>query len=253
METFCRRRGAGAENARETVLALRTARGVRLAMSADFFGGGGGGGLFDSRAAAAVECPFGNTDYALSAAWAFKAWDGTPVLCTLTAMKAPFSFMPASAGGVGGGRDAGSAVKRQIRGNQSPSWHGRMEVRCASLSYSEFAHSSSARLVRYITNDVFALPFASSQTQQQQQQSDLFGGVISSSVAPAGIGSGLNGAHVDWFSRTDISVPGSEGVVSNAPPLSPTARGVVANLGKMRPLFRAVQGQACVDTTRAVH
>ncbi|CAN0564368.1 unnamed protein product, partial [Ectocarpus sp. 12 AP-2014] len=45
-------------------MSLRTASGVRLAMMPASSRGGGGRGCDDARAAAAVECPVGNTDYA---------------------------------------------------------------------------------------------------------------------------------------------------------------------------------------------
>ncbi|CAN0455283.1 unnamed protein product, partial [Hapterophycus canaliculatus] len=131
------------------VAPLHTARGVRLAVTpasgrAGRDSGGRGG---DSRAAAAVECPVGNTDYAVSLAWVFEAWDGTPFLCALTAMKAPFSILSSGRGGGGGG------------GGQ-PSWCGRLEVRCGSRACLVFAERSPARLARFVTNGVFAPPAA---------------------------------------------------------------------------------------------
>ncbi|CBJ33764.1 expressed unknown protein [Ectocarpus siliculosus] len=105
---------AGHEHA---AMSLRTASGVRLAMMPVSSRGGGGRGCDDARSAAAVECPVGNTDYAVSSAWVFQAWDGTPVLCALTVMKAPFSLLQASGGG-GKGRGGGG---------EQPSWYGRLE------------------------------------------------------------------------------------------------------------------------------
>ena len=117
-----------------------------MAMSPSGCGGFGGydgsgdsGGDGDARFAAAVACPGGTTDYAMSAAWAFEAWDGTPILCALTAIKAPFSFLPstlgrrgAGGGGRGAGGSASGAVRPAAAAGRYTSWHGRLEVRCGS-------------------------------------------------------------------------------------------------------------------------
>lgn len=218
---------AGADGA----VALRTANGVRLSMLPASCRSGGGRGS-DARAAAAVACPFGNTDYAVSTAWAFEAWDGTPVLCALTAMKAPFSSLSPRGGAAAGGE----------RGDK-PSWHGRLEVRCGSLACSEFAQCNPARLSRFVTNGVFSPPVPARQPQQQQ---DSFGGAFlpatAATQAPGGAGGGLNGSHPDWFSRTDTAPlpspsPGQGGV------------GVVQTAtGNVKPLVRALWEGRRVDT-----
>lgn len=200
----------------------RTAGSVRLAMLPSSRQSGRGG---DARAAAAVACPFGNTDYAVSTAWAFEAWDGTPLLCALTAMKAPFSSLPSG----GGGPAAGG----------KPSWHGRLEVRCGSLACSEFAQCNPARLARFVTNGVFSPPVAA---RQQEQQPDPFGGAFLPTTATGG-GGELNGSlpHPDWFARTDTSPPLS----------SPEQEGegvVVASADKVKPLVRALWEGRHVDT-----
>ena len=224
--------------------AAHTAGSIRLSMSpASSCGGGSGSGSGggsrggDSRAAAAVDCPVGNTDYAVSTAWAFEAWDGTPVLCALTAMKAPFSLPPAARSPRGGGGGGG--------GERRPSWHGRFEVRCGSHACSEFAECSPARLARFVTNGVFALPVAS---PQQQRQQDPFGGAFLPAASPAaaasGGGGGLNGSHPDWFSRTDTVAPtagspeqATGGVFATAP-------------GEVKPLVQTLWRDLRVDTMR---
>lgn len=209
---------------------LHTASSIRLAMLPASRQGGGGRSR-DTRAAAAVACPFGNTDYAVSAAWAFEAWDGTPILCALTAMKAPFFSLPPGGGAAGGERGG------------KPSWYGRLEVRCGSLACSEFAQCNPARLARFVTNGVFSPPVAA----RQQQQQDPFGGAFlptttTTTLATGGGGGGLNGSHPDWFSRTDTaplptSSPeqGGDGVVATA-------------VDKVKPLVRALWEKRRVDT-----
>lgn len=222
---------AGAADGDDAVM-LRTATSIRLAMMSPSSAGDSGSRGGDSRAAAAVACPAGNTDYAVSTAWAFEAWDGTPVLCALTAMKAPLCVLPAAFGGGGGGVGDGDG---------QPSWHGRLEVRCGSHACSEFAQCNPARFARFVTNGVFAPPMA---THQQQQQQDPFGGAFlpatPATTSSAGGGGGFGGPHPDWFSRTDTaSTPSSpaqgEGVVASA-------------VGKITPLVHALWGQQHVDT-----
>lgn len=221
---------AGHEHA---AMSLRTASGVRLAMMPASSRGGGGRGCDDARAAAAVECPVGNTDYAVSSAWVFQACDGTPVLCALTAMKAPFSLLHATGGG-GKGRGGGGG---------QPSWYGRLEVRCGSRACLEFAQCSPKRLSTFVTNGVFAPPAAG-----DQQQPGPFGGVFLP-TAPAATavsgGGGLNGPHPDWFSRTDtVGVP--------PPPCPPEQRAGVlpTDAAKFKPLARVLRDQQRVDTTQ---
>ncbi|CAN0022076.1 unnamed protein product [Sphacelaria rigidula] len=193
---------------------MRSAAGVVWAMSMLTKGGiegrGGGRGAHDGiviggavgeanpRVLASVRCPGGNTDYAVSAAWAFEAWDGTPVLCALTAMKAPFSGSRTGDGWVGGGQD----------GEQQQVWNGRMEFRCGSQACANFARSSSRRLTRFVTNGVFAPSVADGGEQGWQFQFGGGAGATAPGTAPTG---GLNGAHVDWFSRMDVSLPGGRG------------------------------------------
>lgn len=225
---------AGAANEDGAVM-LRTARSIRLAMVSSSSMGGGGSRGGDSRAAAAVACPAGNTDYAVSTAWAFEAWDGTPVLCALTAMKAPFCVLPTAFGGGGGG---GGGV-----GNGLPSWHGRLEVRCGSHACSEFAQCNPARFSHFVTNGMFAPPTAA---HQQQQQQDPFGGAFlpptpaTTASDGGGGGGGYGGPHPDWFSRTDTAPV----------PCSPVqGEGVIASTaGKITPLVHALWGQRHVDT-----
>ncbi|CAN0090629.1 unnamed protein product [Laminaria digitata] len=281
VETDRSRAGAAAE---EAALLLRAVSGERLAMSPSGggiggsyggYGGYGGGGGGDARIASAVACPGGNTDYAVSAAWAFEAWDGSPILCTLTAMKAPFSFLPptvgrrdASRGGGGGGSGTGSASgagRPAAAGGGHTSWHGRLEVRCGSRACADFAQSCSARLARFVTFGVFTPPQSSTSRQRQQQlqqhqqqQYDPFGGSFSAAAAAGGV---LNGQHPDWFSRTDTSAPGSGGPGSSGRS-SPSGGGVggggsggggataAAGLGKVLPLVRAVWERRYVNTTR---
>lgn len=209
---------------------LHTASSIRLAMLPASCGNGVGGRGGDARVAAAVACPSGNTDYGVSVAWAFEAWDGTPVLCAVTAMKAPFSLLPPA--GERGGK---------------PSWHGRLEVRCSSLACSEFAQCNPARLARFVTNGVFSPPVAA---RQQGQQQDPFGGAFlpTTGATPAtgggsgggSGGGGLNGSHPDWFSRTD-TVPMSS-------PEEGREGAVVTAADKVKPLVRALWEGRRVDT-----
>lgn len=228
VESSSRRARPGAAAAGAGVASvLHTASSIRLAMLPASCQSGIGGRGGDSRGAAAVVCPSGNTDYAVSAAWAFEAWDGTPVLCALTAMKAPFSSL--SPGGERGSK---------------PSWYGRLEVRCGSLACSEFAQCNPARLARFITNGVFSPPVAA---RQQEQQQDPFGGAFlptaaATPTAGGGGGGGLNGSHPDWFSRTDTAPPptpsreqGKEAVVATA-------------AGSVKPLVRALWEGRRVNT-----
>lgn len=239
VETCCRLRGG--LSSEETASFLRTAGGIRLAMSGSGSGARGGSGSRGAAVAAAVVCPGGNTDYTVSAAWAFEAWDGTPVLCTLTAMKAPFSLVPS----VGVGRkDAGPGA---AGGGQS-CWYGRVEVRCGSPACVDFAQSTSARLTRFVTNGVFAPPPPSPHGDGQQRQHESYEGAF---LPAANAGGSLNGAHADWFSRTDTSVPGSGGMRASAPPSRPTVGGVATDVWKVLPLVREVREKGCVDTTRA--
>lgn len=229
--SHCPRSGSGAAAVGEDgAVVLRTASSIRLAMMSASSGGDSGSRGGDSRAAAAVACPFGNTDYAVSTAWAFKAWDGTPVLCALTAMKAPFFLLPPAVGGGGGG---GGRVGQ-------PSWYGRLEVRCGSHACSEFAQCNPARFARFITNGVFAPPVAA---HQQQQQQDPFGGAFLSTTpatmaSAASGGGGLGGPHPDWFSRTDTAPAQGGGTLASA-------------AGKVKPLVHALWGQRRVDTMQA--
>lgn len=223
---------AGQENG---AASLRTASGVRLAMMPASSRGGGGRGGDDARAAAAVECPVGNTDYAVSSAWVFQAWDGTPVLCALTAMKAPFSLLHAPQEG-GGGKGGGE-------GGGQPSWYGRLEVRCGSRACLEFAQCSPKRLANFVTNGVFAPP-----ADGNQQQPGPFGGTYLP-TAPAATavsgGGGLNGPHPDWFSRTDtVGVP--------PPPCPPEQKTEVfaTDAANFKPLARVLRDQQRVDTTQ---
>ena len=228
----CARVGSATAGSGGGASASRTARSIGLAMLPVSCQSGRGG---DARAAAAVPCPLGNTDYAVSTAWAFEAWDGTPVLCALTAIKAPFSSLPS-----GGG--AGGAAGRERAG--VPSWHGRLEVRCGSLACSEFARCNPARLARFVTNGVFSPPVAA---RQQAQQQDPFGGAFlpttAATPAPSGGGYGeLNGSHPDWFSRTDTSPP------STSAPAPGGAGGVGTAADKIKPLVRALWEGRRVDT-----
>ncbi len=241
VESSCHRPRSGTEApaASEGGSVAHTASSIRLSMVSTSSGGWGGGGSRggDSRAAAAVACPFGNTDYAVSTAWAFEAWDGTPVLCALTAMKAPFSLPPAAQAGGGGGE-------------REPSWYGRFEVRCGSHACSEFAECNPTRLARFVTNGTFAPPVANPQQQQQQQQQqqrqqgDPFGGAFlpAASAAPASADSGaLNGSHPDWFSRTDTA----------ASPPGKAAGGILATaVGQVKPLVQTLWRDRRVDTVR---
>ena len=190
--------------------------------------GSDGSGACGSRAAmAAVACPRGNTDYAVSEAWAFEAWDGTPVLCTLTAMKAPFSFGAPTAGGyspIWGG--AGGIV----------SWFGRMEMRCGSYACLEFAQMSPDRLARFVTGGVFLPRMVES--QQQQQQLDSFG-------------RGTDKVNSDWFSRTDISAPEPLAQQSSSALSSTFREDAAATKGRIAALVRALREREYVDTTRA--
>lgn len=229
---------------------MRSAAGVVWAMSMLTNGGidgsGGGRGAHDGiviggavgeanpRVLASVRCPGGNTDYAVSAAWAFEAWDGTPVLCALTAMKAPFSYVSPSSSSsasssyspsssspyaVAASKGAASAASSGSRtgdgwvgggqdGEQQQVWNGRMEFRCGSQACANFARSSSRRLTRFVTNGVFAPSVADGGEQGWQFQFGGGAGATAPGTAPTG---GLNGAHVDWFSRTDVSLPGGRG------------------------------------------
>eukprot|EP00903_Cladosiphon_okamuranus_P018229 g16768.t1 len=206
----------------------RTAGSVRLAMLPASCESGRGG---DTRAAAAVACPFGNTDYAVSTAWAFEAWDGTPVLCALTAMKAPFSSLPSGGGG---------AAAEGERGGE-PSWHGRLEVRCGSLACLEFAQCNPTRLARFVTNGVFSAPV---RAHQQEQQPDPFGGAFLPTTAATTVADGggeFDGSYSDWFCRTDTSPPSS----------SPEQGGggvVLTAADKVRPLVRALWEGRHADT-----
>lgn len=193
---------------------LRTAAGVQLAMSVPTSSSSSNDA--DPRASAVVRCPGGNTDYAVSAAWAFEAWDGSPVLCALTAMKTPFSYVFTASG-----KD--SATRRNGDGGavgcceQQQTWCGRMEVRCGSLACAGFAQTSSWRLTRFVTNGVFA-PSGDGREQRQQQ---LYHPGAGSILATPAVG-GLNGGHVDWFSRTDVSLPGGQGA-SRSPVSAPNS------------------------------
>ncbi|CAB1120325.1 unnamed protein product [Ectocarpus sp. CCAP 1310/34] len=214
-------------------MSLRTASGVRLAMMPASSRGGGGRGCDDARAAAAVECPVGNTDYAVSSAWVFQAWDGTPVLCALTAMKAPFS-LPHATGGGGKGRGGGGG---------QPSWYGRLEVRCGSRACLEFAQCSPKRLSTFVTNGVLAPPAAGNQQQPRPFNRDFL------PTAPAANavcgGGGLNGPHPDWFSRTD-----TVGVPPPPCPLEQRAGVFATDAAKFKPLARVLRDQQRVDTTQ---
>lgn len=210
---------------------LRTARSIWLAMMSASTEDGSGSRGGHSRAAAAVACPFGNTDYAVSTAWAFEAWDGTPVLCALTAMKAPFCLLPPA---FGGGGDGGGHVLQL-------SWHGRLEVRCGSHACAEFAQCNPGRFTRFITNGVFTPPVTA---HQQQQQQDPFVGAFlpttqaMTASAAGGVG-GLGGPHPDWFSRTDTSSLPTQGE-DVATPIA----------GKIKPLVHTLWGQRRVDTMK---
>lgn len=228
-------RPGGATSEGDAAALLHTARGVRLAVTPASGQAGRGyssrGG--DSRAAAAVECPVGNTDYAVSLAWMFEAWDGTPFLCALTAMKAPFSVLPPGRGGGGGGQ---------------PSWFGRLEVRCGSRACSEFAKRSPARLARFVTNGVFASPVAA-EHKHQHPHLDPFGGAFSPTPAVAAVtgggggdSGGLNGTYPDWFSRTDTADVGS---LAGGQSVGPFA----TETEKVKPMVRALWEQRRVDTT----
>lgn len=236
---------------------LRTAAGVQRAMSVVSKSGGssrgsgiGGVGTADARVAAAIRCPGGNTDYNISAGWAFEAWDGTPVLCAVTAMKAPFSYILPSATEVkkgiaeGGAGDGGSDEPRQA-------WRGRMEVRCGSQACALFTQNSAARLAQFVTNGVFA-PLADDREWQHQQYHQGGGAAVGMSAAVAG---GLNGAYVDCFSRTDVALPtwqGREGGSQGSVPPSPARGGDHEAKGKahVSRLVRILKKHGRVDSTR---
>lgn len=285
---------------------LRTAAGVLCAMSVLPNGGigdsrgargahdgiviGGAAGEANPRVLASVRCPGGNTDYAVSAAWAFEAWDGTPILCALTAMKAPFSYvLPSSSStpsslspssssphataaskgaalAASSGSRTGDGLERGGQdGEHQQAWSGRMEFRCGSQACASFAQSSSGRLTRFVTNGVFA-PSAADDGRQGWQFH--FGGGAGAPAPGTSATGGLNGARVDWFSRTDVSLPGGQGRGSRLPGSatnSPVAgRGLGggggngAGLGgrdahekaQVLSLVRALRAQGRIDTTR---
>lgn len=190
-------------------------------------------------ASATVACPRGNTDYAMSEAWALEAWDGTPVLVSLSAMKAPFAF---------------SFSFDYDRGQEKTSWFGRMEMRCASHACLDFAQTSPERLARFVTGGVFFLRDTAEALQQQQQHVTSFGGAFSTTA----LSGGKNGVRCsgDWFSRTDTSVPTPPGGLSSggSPRSSSSSLFVddVASTGrsKLMPLVRALREHGFVDTTR---
>lgn len=188
-------------------------------------------------ASATVACPRGNTDYSMSKAWALEAWDGTPVLVSLSAMKAPFSFS-----------------FDDDRGQENTSWFGRMEMRCASHACLDFAQTSPERLARFVTGGVFFPQDTAEALQQQQQHVDSFSGAFS----PMALNGGKNGVRCggDWFSRTDTSVPAPPGGLSSgvSPRSSSSSLFVddIATTGrsKLMPLVRALRENGFVDTTR---
>lgn len=243
----CRRLATAGAASVQSGMTLRTVSSVRRAMSVPVGCGlARGSSRAAAAAAAAVACPGGNTDYAVSAAWAFEAWDGTPVLLALTAMKAPFSSLPAAtpkAGSDAGGRGGGG-------GGGQASWYGRMEVRCGSPACLGFAQTSPAKLARFVTNGVFAPPRWDGEQQQRQQDSAL-GGFLPAVPAPV-IAGGLGGSHVDWFSQTDIGVPGSGGLPASKPlPPAATVGGAITTGDNMSSLVRALKEKGYVDTTLA--
>lgn len=249
VETTCQRRTGASTVAVKGTNVSDSARTVRRAMLAK---DGSFGGRTSSLAAATVACPIGASDYAMSIAWAFEAWDGTPVLCSLTAMKAPFSFAQPSRGHANG-------AAHQV-GEEQASWFGRMEVRCGSCACADFAQSSSARLARFVTNRVFETSSPAGDVSQQTDPTThdaSFSKMFMPSSLPLGR-SGVNDAHPDWFSRTDTSMPliprGSEGQHSPVGPSLPkkfSGRGAT-NVAKMSPLDRAVKDKAPVDTMSAI-
>lgn len=179
----------------------------------------------DVRASASVRCPGGVTDYSVSAAWAFEAWDGSPVLCALTAMKAPFSHLLFSTGGGGGGSDSRCGG----RGEQCWTWCGRMEVRCGSQACASFAQTSAARLTRFVTNGVFA-SIARDGRHRPQQQRFRTGGVGSAEAGAT--------ATADLFNRTDLSACGGM-----------SGREVVEQRSQVLPLVLILKQEGRVDTT----
>lgn len=248
---------------------LRTAHGIRSAMAGEGGGRAGGWakGTVDARESASVRCPYGNTDYAVAAAWAFEAWDGTPLLCAITALKAPFSRpLHAETGtqearvmmgsGRGGGVDNGGAGDIGAPG-QLWSWCGRMEVRCGSPACARFVPNSAGRLARFVTNGTFALASSTaSRSYQHQHQHQLYNhardNLAVATITPAG-GYHSGAATADGFSRTDLSCAAKGGGGSASGPAlppsasSPRLRGV--DDAHIRSLADRLQRLGRVDTT----
>lgn len=171
----------------------------------------------------------------MSEAWTLEGWDGTPVLVSLSAMKAPFSF-------------------DDDKGQDNTSWFGRMEMRCASHACLDFAQTSPERLARFVTGGVFFPRDSAEALQQQQQRVDSLSGAFS----PMAMNGGKNGARCDgdWFSRTDTSLPvPPAGLSCGVSPRSLSSSLFVDDVAttgrsKLMPLVQALRENGFVNTTR---
>lgn len=221
---------------------LSTARRIRAAMTPTCQNVGGGTwtkSRSDPRVEASVECPGKNTDYAVSAAWAFEAWDGTPVLCAITAMKAPF------ARSFGGGINGGSGGVMNRNASETWSWCGRMEVRCGSRACARFATISSARLTRFVTSGVFAPSSTALDGQDEHHHLPSLG---ASMVAPTGGGS-YGGTRASVFSRTGLYSPATDASSASSGSPSLHSRPRVVSHEQVVPLVRTLKRAGYVDTT----